>query len=432
MSPPDMQVTVTRPREEAPPASPGPAVHGHPRAARAAPAPAPGPRRGAGPRPPVPGAVQLAAVASLVAGAIHAAEAGARGGDGSLALVFAVTAALQLGWGALGLVRGGWEVGLGGAALNGVAVAAWALAKTTGLGLVAGLETAEGPAVADTLAAGLTALAVLGALAGVARQGTPAARPRPTLVGVAALAALALGVPSMVSAGGQGHARADGEAAAPGAGHDHGATVVAPQPFTGRLPVDLGGVPGVTPAEQASAEAVVTRTIERLPQFADPAVAEARGWHSIGDGYTGFEHFINWPLIDDGVTLDPDRPESLVYQIGPGQPRKLVAAMYMLPPSVPLDGVPDVGGPLVQWHIHNNLCFEGPDNSWTLAAVVPPDQPCPAGTFRFPNAPMIHVWIVPNECGPFAALQGVAAGQIAAGQVRLCDTAHGLAGHRSQ
>ena len=38
---------------------------------------------------------------------------------------------------------------------------------------------------------------------------------------------------------------------------------------------------------------------------------------------------------------------------------------------------------------------------------------------------MIHVWIVPNECGPFAALEGVGAGTIEAGQERWCDHVHG-------
>jgi hypothetical protein len=38
---------------------------------------------------------------------------------------------------------------------------------------------------------------------------------------------------------------------------------------------------------------------------------------------------------------------------------------------------------------------------------------------------MIHVWIVPHECGPFAALEGVGAGQILDGETRWCDTAHG-------
>jgi hypothetical protein len=38
---------------------------------------------------------------------------------------------------------------------------------------------------------------------------------------------------------------------------------------------------------------------------------------------------------------------------------------------------------------------------------------------------MIHVWITPNECGPFASLDGVAAGTIRDGEDRLCDHQHG-------
>ena len=38
---------------------------------------------------------------------------------------------------------------------------------------------------------------------------------------------------------------------------------------------------------------------------------------------------------------------------------------------------------------------------------------------------MIAVWIVPQECGPFAALEGVGAGSILAGEQRWCDHAHG-------
>ncbi|HKE77042.1 MAG TPA: hypothetical protein VKB57_25700 [Acidimicrobiales bacterium] len=426
----EAQVMQPRPRAEAePPARP--AGPGGPPRARPA---------------PVPGVLRVAAVASLVAGAVHATAAVSHAEETALAVVFALTAAAQLAWGTIALVRSGWAVSLTGVALSGTAVAGWALAKTTGIGFVAGLEAAEGPGFADTLAAALAALAVVLALAALARPGTWVARPHPTLVGVAGIAALALVVPGVVSAGGHRHEHggaAGGDpahgathhgggphdmGAMPGMDHDHPSNALAPQPYTGKLPVDLGGVPGVTPAEQASAEAVVTRTIQRLPQFADPAVAEARGWHTIGDGFTGFEHLINWPLIEDHDTLDPDKPESLVYQMTPGQPPKLVAAMYMLPSSVPLDKVPDVGGPLVQWHIHDNLCFAGQENAWTVGPIVPPDQPCPGGTFRFRSSPMIHVWIVGNQCGPFAALEGISGGQIAEGQARLCDTAHGEPG----
>jgi hypothetical protein len=38
---------------------------------------------------------------------------------------------------------------------------------------------------------------------------------------------------------------------------------------------------------------------------------------------------------------------------------------------------------------------------------------------------MVHVWIIPYECGPFAALEGDGAGQIRPGEERRCDHAHG-------
>ncbi len=41
---------------------------------------------------------------------------------------------------------------------------------------------------------------------------------------------------------------------------------------------------------------------------------------------------------------------------------------------------------------------------------------------------MIHVWTVAHPCGPFAALEGIGAGQIKPGETRLCDHAHGGTG----
>ena len=31
--------------------------------------------------------------------------------------------------------------------------------------------------------------------------------------------------------------------------------------------------------------------------------------------------------------------------------------MYFLPDTVSLNDVPNIGGALMQWHIHDNLCF---------------------------------------------------------------------------
>ena len=100
--------------------------------------------------------------------------------------------------------------------------------------------------------------------------------------------------------------------------------------------------------------------------------------------------------------------------------------MYMLPDTVALDDVPDIGGALMQWHIHDNLCFTDDPIAPQVAGVISSRRRVPGRRCsKFRPAPMIHVWITPHPCGPFAALEGVGAGQIAEGEERLCDHAHG-------
>jgi len=215
--------------------------------------------------------------------------------------------------------------------------------------------------------------------------------------------------------------------------HDHGdghgghgtEPAAEPKPYDPTQPIDLSGTPGVTPEQQAAAENLIAVTLVRLPQWSDYKVAEAAGFRSIGDGLTGHEHFINWDWINDDVVLDPDMPESLVYEPQPDGSKKLVSAMYMLPDDVALEDVPDIGGALMQWHIHDNLCFTNDAEAPKVAGLTNAQGECNAPLVKFRPAPMIHVWITPHRCGPFAALEGVGAGQIAAGEERLCDHDHG-------
>jgi hypothetical protein len=381
----------------------------------------------AGPARPVPGLLRVAAIASLGAGAIHATAAGSHSEHRAAAVAFAVLAAAQIGWGALAMVRAGWGVSLIGAAVNGAALGGWALAMTSGISFVDGLETAEDPQFADLLAAGLAAVAILGAVAALASTRRRQAGSGPVLVGLAAVATIGLVVPGMVATGNHGHAggHADTETAGHADGGHHAAVPAEPKPFDGTLPVDLGGTPGVSAEEQEEAEALVTETIQTLPQFADWTTLTAKGWYPIGDAVTGFEHFINWPLIDDDVMFDPELPESIVYEIQPDGSKKLVAAMFIAPRNVTIDDPPDFGGELVQWHMHDNLCYGGVPNQLRIMAVVEYPQPCPGTTFRDHLSPMIHVWVTPHECGPFAALEGDGGGVIPEGQTRACDHAHG-------
>ncbi len=383
----------------------------------------------------VPGVLKVAALASIGAGAIHATAAGAHSEHRSAVVAFVLIAVAQIGWGVWAFGRSGRLVAVVGAAVNAAAIGGWVLAKTSGIGFVTGLDVKESPQFADTLAAALALVAVLGAVAVLAGRLSLTAGPHPALVAVGAVAVVALSIPGMVRTGSHSHEGGHGDTETAD-GHDHGdaaahadqAAATPAKPYDATLPVDLGGTPGVTPEQQAEAEDLVTISLEKLPQFADIPTIEAMGYHSIGDAITGNEHFMKWDLIDDGRVLDPDYPESLVFDVDRATGQKtLSAAMFMADPDDTLDSVPDVGGELVQWHIHDNLCYAGEPGAWRVAGVAPPDQECRPGTTRLSDnpVPMVHVWIRPHPCGPFAALEGVGAGQISADEQRLCDHAHG-------
>jgi hypothetical protein len=192
-------------------------------------------------------------------------------------------------------------------------------------------------------------------------------------------------------------------------------------------PVDLSGTPGVTAAQQHAAEALVSATLRDLPQFANQSGAYAAGYRTIGDASTGDEHWVNWAYANDGDVLDSKHPESLVYDTHtPGHP-VLEAAMYMLPPGSRWTDIPPLfQSALTQFHVHKDLCFAQTSDPLqkVFAGFTDSAGNCPPGRTLAGNVPMIHVWIVKNPCGPFAALSGVAAGQVPPGESPNCDTAH--------
>jgi hypothetical protein len=380
-------------------------------------------------------ALAVAAFASLGAGVIHAAAIGVHSEHRQAVIAFTAVAAIQIGWGVLALLYAKRWFILAGAVANAAFFGGWVLAKSSGISFIDGLEVAEKIQFADFAAAAFAAAAVIGAVVAVLYGSRPTSLGQSALV-VSAIVTALIAVPAMVSAGTHTHAHGlGGDVAAGhshsttggsgdsggGGGHNHAAVVPA-KPYDPDKPIDLGGVPGVTPQQQARAENLIAITLIRLPKFSDPKVAEAAGFISIGDAITGHEHYINPAYFDDGRVLDPDYPESLVYSPDGKGGKKLVSAMYMLAPNQTLNDVPDVGGKLTQWHIHNNLCFTA---AGKVAGLTTGTGPCPAGLTKGNEAPMIHVWITPHPCGPFASLEGVGAGQIKEGETRLCDTAHG-------
>ncbi len=375
------------------------------------------------------GLVWLAGLTSLGAGAIHAAAIGVHSEHRPAVLAFTALAASQLAWGVLALVRGNRLVALLGVLIGTGALAGWALAKVSGIPFVAGLDEAEPIQTADGLAAGLalTSVLALGAALWTWRSGRPGLRAPLPLVAVGVAAVTVFG---MVTAGSHAHAAGDGHGShgTVAAGDDHHAdgthvedASAATVPYDPAKPIDLGGVEGVTPEQQAAAENIIAVTLHGLPQWADPAWAEANGFRSIGDGFTGIEHLINEANMDDDVILDPDVPESLVYDTSGGD-RRLVAAMYMLKRGTPLEQAPDLGGNLMQWHTHDNLCYNAEGK---VRGITDASGACPAGLVKPVETPMIHVWLESHPCGPFAALEGIAGGRIPDGEEVLCDHAHG-------
>ncbi|WP_143030373.1 MFS transporter [Blastococcus aurantiacus] len=346
-------------------------------------------------------------------------------------MAFTAVAAFQLAWGVLALVRGNRLVAVLGLLIGTGALAGWALAKVSGIPFVAGLDQAEPIQTADGLAAGLALTSVLALGSALWPEHDARLRlkaPLPLMaVGVSVLTVF-----GMVTAGSHAHAAGDGHGshgtvAADHHGDETGAgdhvedASAATVPYDPTKPIDLSGVEGVTPEQQAAAENIIAVTLHGLPQWADPAHAEANGFHSIGDGFTGTEHFVNEAHMDDDVILDPDVPESLVYDTSGGG-RRLVAAMYMLKRGTPLEQAPDLGGNLMQWHTHDNLCYNADGK---VRGITDASGACPAGLVKPVETPMIHVWLEPHPCGPFAALEGIAGGRIPDGEEVLCDHAHG-------
>jgi len=374
----------------------------------------------------------MAALASAGAGLVHAAASGTHNSDRAVALVFGAMAAVHLAWAGGALLRPRRDVAVGGMVVNGVALAAWALSRTRGLPVLDGFAGQAEVGTQDVLGAVLAGLAVLGA--GVSLSSPRTAKAPNLLAGsMAGVLVLALAIPAMAAPhehGAAGHGAGDtavhGHAGtAPGdvvgmAGVDHHRAVVA-VPYDPAKPIDLGGRPGVTPEQQAEAENLVSVTLVGLPQWSDPEYALANGFHTIGDGFTGTEHFINDDFMNDDVILDPDKPESLVWDVSGGK-RTLAAAMYMEKPGTELADVPTIGGDLVQWHVHSNLCYN-PEG--LVRGVTDGAGNCPIGLVKPAETPMVHVWIRKHGCGPFAALEGIGGGDILPGQERLCDEAHG-------
>ena len=201
-----------------------------------------------------------------------------------------------------------------------------------------------------------------------------------------------------------------------------------PRPYDPAKPIDFSGIGGVTPEQAARATTLIQSAQRDLPKYAKVSDAEKNGYVSIGDGVTGFEHYMKYSLLNDGRVLDTTAPESLVYEVK-GTVKTLVSAMFIANPGTLLTDTTLVNyaGGLMQWHVHSNLCWITVNGVPKVVGVTNAAGACSVGTLQPAGAPMVHVWISSHACGPFAALEGNAAGVAAASdeeRVDLCNKDH--------
>ena len=436
--------------------------------------------------------MQWAAYASIGTGLIHGVAVGLHADHASLARVFMALAFAQVFWGIVAISRLQWSVVLGGIAINGTAIVGWILTRTSGISFISGLEIAEKPQPADTLGALLAATAIGASLWAWRQRDVPIRETAhlnavyltsaltlvalwsvtghahahiqnialtdsglsvnadgviisPSTIAPVDISTSTSTIPTPSSTANSIATKKKTVIAAPTTVantttttifHPHALTTAQalaaasgwPRPYDPASPIDFSGIGGVTTEQAARATTLIQSAQRDLPKYAKTSAATADGYLSIGDGLTGFEHFIKYSLLTDGRVLDTTAPESLVYEVK-GAVKTLVSAMFIANPGTPITDTTLVNyaGGLMQWHVHSNLCWLTINGVPKVVGVTNAAGACLIGTLQTGGAPMVHVWITPHVCGPFAALEGNGAGVANASdaeRVDLCNKDH--------
>jgi hypothetical protein len=150
-----------------------------------------------------------------------------------------------------------------------------------------------------------------------------------------------------------------------------------------------------TPAQIARAEKLVADTKAAVQRQGLNSVAGLRraGFFSIGDEMTGTTHYVHNQRHYDGRELDPEAIEAFAVRRVNGV-ETVIAAMYILENGKTMADVPDIAGNWTVWHDHN-LPFQSNNPREDAYYKL-------GGRYMRQTAPMLHVWLVDNPCGPFA------------------------------
>jgi hypothetical protein len=139
---------------------------------------------------------------------------------------------------------------------------------------------------------------------------------------------------------------------------------------------NLPDVAAASPEQRAAAADLLVHTEAATARYADPAKAAAAGFDlqaslaraekekpgkaaaisrvDAGDepGHMPMLHVANPANRADGKVLDPEAPETLMYEYQGSGAWKLVGVMYTANEAFP-GAPPDPGGPITRWHYHS-------------------------------------------------------------------------------
>ena len=133
------------------------------------------------------------------------------------------------------------------------------------------------------------------------------------------------------------------------------------------------------------------------------------GWLSkekgLSDGYEKMYgdpvHFVNIDYVYDGETLNPEKPEVLMYY-KTKEGDFLMGIMFL---AIGQRG-PQVAGPLSKWHyqIDRRMCYE---RGVLPIGGVDENGACAAGFTNVRSPEMLHVWFFDHPMGEFATTMGL-------------------------
>jgi hypothetical protein len=151
-----------------------------------------------------------------------------------------------------------------------------------------------------------------------------------------------------------------------------------------------------TVEQQQAAGKLAASTASSVERFGRIEDALKAGYKWPLGKHTGPDvHLENEAYKEDGRTLDPERPEMLVYAVDGGK-AVLLGVVYVM--DVAGEAGPAPGGPITRWHAHNLCVSLMPPG----VGIVTPYGGCPALSLTGTIPEMMHVWVVKNPAGPFA------------------------------